>query len=119
MDCASSRSSSAIVSVSGNVSRFFGVRNGRRRVADDSLLLDEDEEEALERRRRSSLARDGRSARLLFGEEGAQVRHLHLAQFAYPLTLQVIQARRNVTLVSRARHRGKAPLRCAKAQEIG
>jgi hypothetical protein len=42
-----------------------------------------------------------------------------LGEVVDSLTLQVIQARRNVTLVCRARHRGKAPLRRAKAQEIG
>src|SRR5581483_6519090 len=59
-----------------------------------------------------------RSSLLLLGEERAQVRHLHLGEVLDPLTLQVIQARQDITLVSGARRRGKPPLRLAKAQEI-
>jgi hypothetical protein len=91
----------------------------QRRVAQDALLLDEEAEEALERRRRPRLARDSRAALLLLGEEGAQVHNPNLGEVLEPLTMQVSQTRRNVTLVSRARHRGKAPFRAAKAQEIG
>jgi hypothetical protein len=91
----------------------------QRRVAHQPLLLDEEAEERLERRRRPRLARHRRPPLLFLGEEGAQVRHLHLCEVLDPFTLQVIQARRNVTLVRRARHRGKPPLRPAKAQEIG
>ena len=47
------------------------------------------------------------------------MRHLHLAQVAHAVTLQVIQARRHVPLVRRARRRGKPSLRRTKAQEIG
>jgi hypothetical protein len=90
----------------------------QRRIADQPLLLREEPEEALERGGCPSLARDGRPALLLLREEGAQVGDLHLRE-RDPLTLQVIQARRNVTLVSRAGHRGKPPFRPAKAQEIG
>jgi hypothetical protein len=86
---------------------------------DQPLLLDEEAEERLQRRCRPGLARDGRPPLLLIGEEGPKVRHLHLREVRDPLTLQVIQARRNVTLVSRARHRRQPPLRPAKAQEIG
>ena len=56
---------------------------------------------------------------LLLGQERAQVRHLHFRESLDPLTLQVTQTSRNVTLVRRASHRGKPPLRPAKAQEIG
>jgi hypothetical protein len=97
---------------------LLGRPKWERRVASDSLLLDQEAEEALERRSRPRLARHGRPALLLLGEEGAQVRDSNLRD-VNPLTLQVIQARRNVTLVSGARHRGKPPLRPAKAQEIG
>jgi hypothetical protein len=100
--------------VSGSTSRFFAVRKGQRRVAQDALLLDEEAAEALERRGRPRLARHRRPPLLLLGEEGAQVRHLDLRQ-RNPMTLQVIQARRNVTLVSRTRHRCQTPLRPAKA----
>jgi hypothetical protein len=105
--------------VSGSASRFLGRPQRQRRVADDSLLLDEEAEEAFERRRRPRLARERWATLLLLSEEGAQMRHLHLAQVLDPPTLQVIQTRRNVTLVRRARHRCQAPLRSAKAQEIG
>ena len=90
----------------------------QRRVAQQPLLLDQEAKEALERRRRPRLARDRRAAFLLLGEERPQVRHLHVGELD-PLSLQVRQARRNVPLVRRASHRGKAPLRLAKAQEIG
>jgi hypothetical protein len=56
--------------------------------------LDEEAKEALERCGRPRLTRDRRPALLLLGEEGAQVRHLHGAEVADPLTLQVIQGRR-------------------------
>jgi hypothetical protein len=91
----------------------------QRRVAHDPLLLDEKAEEALERRGRSRLARHRRPRPLLVGEEGAQVRHLHLGEVADALSLQVRQARRNVALVRRAGHRGEPPLRLAEAQEVG
>jgi hypothetical protein len=89
------------------------------RVAEDSLLLDEEAEEALQGRGCSSLARHGRPALLLLGEEGAQVRDANFREVVDPPTLQVRQTRRNVTFVRRAGHRGKAPLRRAKALEIG
>jgi hypothetical protein len=102
--------------MSGSISRFFGVRNGR--VPQQPLLLDQKAEEALQRRRRPRLARYRRTSFLLLGEEGAQVRHLHVGQLD-SLTLEVIQTRRNVPLVRRTSHRGKPPLRPSKAQEIG
>jgi hypothetical protein len=88
-------------------------------VAHEPLLLDEEAEERLEPRGRPGLARNGRPPLLLGGEKGAQVGQLHLGHALDPLTLQVIQARRNVTLVRRTSHRGKPALRPAKAQEIG
>lgn len=47
------------------------------------------------------------------------MRHLHLHEIHDPLTLQVSQTRRNVTLVRRARQRRKAALTPAIADEIG
>jgi hypothetical protein len=91
----------------------------QRRIAHDSLLLDEEAKEQLQRRRRPRLARDGRPALLLFGKESAQVGDPNLRQIPDPLTLQVSQTRRNVTLVCRAGRRGKPALGRAKAQEIG
>jgi hypothetical protein len=91
----------------------------QRRIAQQPLLLDEEAEETLQRRRRARLARDRRAPLLFAREEGAQVRHLHLPELHDPITLQVHQTRQNVTLVGRASHRGKPPLRAAKAQEIG
>jgi hypothetical protein len=83
---ASSRSSSRIVSVSGSVSRFFGVRNGSAGSL-DPLLLQEEAEETLERGGRPRLARDRGAALLLLGEEGAQVRHPNLAEVANSLCI--------------------------------
>jgi hypothetical protein len=94
---------------------LLGRPQRQRRVAHDPLLLDEEAEEALERRRRPRLARDRRPSLLLLREERAQVGHPNLGEIPNALTLQVIQARRNVTLVRRARHRGKPSLRRAKA----
>ena len=89
----------------------------QRRVAQQPLLLDEEAEEALQRRRRPRLARGRRPAcSCSLGEEGAQVRHLHLGELD-PLTLQVTQTRRNVTLVRRASHRGKPPLHLQKRRK--
>ena len=71
----------------------------KRGIAEKPLLLDEEAEEEFQRRRRARLARGGRARVLLTREEGAQVSHLHLRQLLDPLTLQVTQTRRNVTLV--------------------
>ena len=117
--CASRRSSSPIVSTSGSASRFFGVRSGSagsRRSRSSSTRKRKKHFSAavvrawLETAGRRVAARSARNARRCVTFTSASVD---------PLTLQVIQTRRNVTLVRRASHRGKPPLRPAKAQEIG
>jgi hypothetical protein len=94
-----SRSSSPIVSVSGSLSRFFGVRSGSAGSRTIRFSSTRKRKKHLSAVVRAWL--DTAGPPLLFlGEKRAQVRDADLREFVDPLTLQVIQTRRNVTLVS-------------------
>lgn len=70
-----------------HVRQPLGLPRGAQRqgrIAHKPLFLDEEAKEALERRGRARLARDGRSARLLLGEERPQVGDLFTSVTAIP-----------------------------------